>query len=282
MKKQKIGIVGHTGMVGTQVFDFFKSKGHYALGHSKDKKTGYKQSRFEELNKNCDVIFVSVPTPFDYKKGKPDFKIVKNVISKIKGNKTVVLKSTVWPGTTDSLQKKHANLKLLFNPEFLSRSTAKENFIKPDRQIVGYTAKSKTQAKKILNLLPKGKYNNIVKASEAELIKYSHNMYGAMRIIYANHLYEVSEKMGIDYKEVRQGFAASEFVGSGALRYMNIFHHGNKRGYGGACFPKDVNNYIKFCESIGVKVELVKATKSANLRILKSQNMGEVEAEKKL
>ena len=100
-----------------------------------------------------------------------------------------------------------------------------------------------------------------------------------MRIIYANHLYEVSQKLGVSYEEVKKGFAASEFIGSGVLRYMNIFHN-NKRGYGGPCFPKDMNAYIEFCDKFKIKSEIVKATRMANQRILGEQGLSEAISEK--
>jgi len=272
MKKLNIGVVGHTGMVGSQVYSFFKTK-LPTFGVSKHP-SGKLIGSWTRLNENCEVIFVCVPTPYNFKTKRPDFGIVEEVLKKIDGGKIAVIKSTIWPGTTESLQKKHRHLKLLFNPEFLSRSTAKQDFLNPDRQIVGYTKKSKSHSTKILRLLPKGKYNKTIKSSEAELIKYSHNVYGAMRIIYANHLYDVCRKLSINYDEVKNGFAASEFVGPGALRYMNIFHNG-KRGYAGPCFPKDVNAYIDFCNEIGVDAELVKATRAANKRILSDQGLKE-------
>lgn len=277
VKDAAIGIIGHTGMVGSQVYNYFNIK-YNTIGISLDE-DGKTIGSWKELNRISDLIFVCVPTPFDFDKNKANLKIVEEVLTKIAPRKTVVIKSTVWPGTTEKMQKRHPKLNILFNPEFLSRITAKKDFEKPDRQLVGYTEKSKTKAKEILNLLPKGKYNKTMLATEAELIKYSHNVFGATQIMYANHLYEVCEKLGINYDEVKKGFAASEFIGEGILRYMNIFHN-NKRGYGGPCFPKDVNSYVQFCAKIGVKAELPKATRKANRRILAEQGLTEKKAEK--
>lgn len=264
-------------MVGSQVYDYFKNK-YSVLGVSKSP-NGKLNGSWNELNRKCEIIFVCVPTPFDFKKRESNFKIVKEVLRSIAQRKIVVIKSTIWPGLTEKFQKKFPKLKILFNPEFLSRKTAKRDFEMPDRQIVGYTTKSKGVAKKIMNILPKGKLNQITKSGEAELIKYSHNVYGALRVIYANHLFEVSQKLGIDYEIVKKGFAASEFIGPGVLRYMTIFHN-NKRGYAGPCFPKDVNSYIEFCDKMGIAGELVKSVRSANQRILSEQGLTEEKVEK--
>ena len=275
----KIGIIGHTGMVGSEIYKYFLSKGFYVLGYSTNPRDGFPQSTWEEINKSCNIIFICVPTPFNFSTKKSNFNIVEKVLGNISGNKIVVIKSTIWPGMTELFQKKFPGLRILFNPEFLSRTSAKKDFEKPDRQLMGYTSTSKTTASKILKLLPKGKYAKILKSSEAELIKYAHNVYGSLRIIYANHLYEVCKKFNLNYDEVKNGFAASDFIGPGVLRYMTIFHNG-KRGYGGPCFPKDVNSYLEFCSKNRIQAEIIKGLRNANRRILKEQSLTEKQSEK--
>lgn len=277
--KPAIGVVGHTGMVGSQVFNYFKSRGHRVFGYSRFKKNGFPRASWEAINGEAGVIFVCVPTPFDFNKRNSDFSAIENVLGQIKDDKVVIIKSTVWPGTTDRLQEKFPHLKLFFNPEFLSRKTAKSDFENPDRQIIGYTTKSKEIAKDILSILPQGKKNMVMKAAEAELVKYSHNVHGTISILWANQLYEISKKLDIDYEKVKEGFVASEFVGNGMLRYMTIFHHGGKRGVGGPCFPKDLAAFIEFCKTIGVDAQLPLAARRANLRILKRQGLTEKLAE---
>lgn len=277
-----IGIVGHTGMVGSQVYTYFRQKGFKTLGYSVDPRDGFPNSTWEEINQKCGVIFICVPTPFNFSKRKANFSIVEEVLEKVSPDKTVVIKSTIWPGMTDSFQKKYPKLKLLFNPEFLSRITAKKDFQSPDRQLVGYTNKSKSMAAKILKILPKGKYNKIMKAGEAELVKFAHNVFGSVRIIYANHLFEVCQKFKLDYDVVKESFAASEFIGPGILRYMRIFNKAHKRGFGGPCFPKDIGSYLEFCRRHKISAEIAEGTRQANLRILKLQALTEEKAEKNL
>ena len=278
-EKPRVGVVGHTGMVGSQVFSYFNSRGFQVFGYSRSNKNGFPRASWEEINGEADVIFLCVPTPYDFKNRNADFSAIENVLAQIKGAKIVIIKSTVWPGTTDNLQEKFPHHVLIFNPEFLSRKTAKSDFENPDRQIVGYTNKSQEIAEDILSFLPQGKKNMVMRAAEAELVKYSHNIHGTISILWANQLYEISKKLNIDYEKVKEGFVASEFVGTGILRYMTIFHHGGKRGVGGPCFPKDLAAFIEFCKSIGVDAELPKATRSANLRILKRQGLTEKLAE---
>lgn len=276
---KNIAIIGHTGMVGSTLFRYYTRKKYNVLGYSTREKIGFKNSTIDEINRSAEIVFVCVPTPFDFEKKKTNLEIVKKVVSQISDGKIIVIKSTVWPGTTMALQKKNPEKKLLFNPEFLSRKTAYQDFISPDRQIIGYTSKSKSEAGKILKILPKAPYQSIVKSEEAELIKYMHNVFGALRIIFSNHIYEASKKLNIDYENVLQGFVSSKYIGPGYLRYSTIFHNG-KRGYGGPCFPKDINSYIEFCNKLGIPNELIDATKKANVRILKDQGLSEKAAEK--
>jgi len=275
----RIGVIGHTGMVGSNVYLYFKRKNFKVIGYSLDKKEGEENSSWKEINNKCGIIFICVPTPYDWKKNKTNLNIVESIISKIAPNKIAIIKSTVWPGTTKRLQKKYPRLKFIFNPEFLSRTSAREDFEYPDRQIVGYTKNSKAIASKILKILPRAPYSKIMKAEEAELIKYSHNVWGAIRIMWANHLYDVATELKIDYDIVKEGFAASKFIGKGILRYMTIFHNG-KRGFGGPCFPKDIASYIEFCKKIGVYSDLPQAARNQNRRLLKIQGITEQKSEK--
>lgn len=277
-----IGVIGHTGMVGSEVYKYYNQANFNVLGYSIDKKKGFPISSWGKINAECNIVFVCVPTPFDFKKRRVNSSIVESVLKKIRDDKIVVIKSTIWPGSTRKFQKMFPRIKIIFNPEFLSRSTAERDFAYPDRQLVGYTNKSRSAAQDVLKLLPKAKYKKILQAEEAELVKYAHNIFGPIRIIYANHLYEVCDRLKIDYSKVKEAFVASEFIGPGILRYMKVVHHGKKRGFGGPCFPKDLASYIEFCKEVGIKAELAEATREANVRILKDQGLTELDAEKKL
>lgn len=277
MKQYSIGVVGHTGQVGSVVYAYFRAHGYRTIGISrgglpKDQRSG------EGLLANTDVIFVCVPTPFDYTRNAADFSIVREVVMALPPSKIVLLKSTMLPGTTEELQKARPDLKLLFNPEFLSRKTARMDFLRPDRQIVGYTKRSQKVARAMLRLLPKGKLHTVMTSSEAELVKYSHNIFGALTITYANHLYDVSHALKLNYDKVIEAFVAPKDL-KGLRRYTTI-HHNNKRGFGGPCFPKDIHSFSVFCKKIGVKAEVIHAAIVANKRLLHSQDLTEQASEK--
>lgn len=210
-----------------------------------------------DINKS-DVIFVILPTPRNPKDGSCDVSLIRNAVGKIKGEKIVVLKSTIPPGTTESLQKKYPQHKFLFNPEFLTESRAWEDMLRPDRQIVGFTEKSLDAAYLVLSLLPKAPFMSPwgvntytptrITATEAEIIKYAGNVYFAQKVNWANALAKVSGKLNADYENVRQGMSADHRIGDSHLDVT----HGGYRGFGGYCFPKDLSAFMMFAKQAGL------------------------------
>lgn len=272
-----IGVIGHRGMVGGTVFKYFKQHGY------ENSTFGY--SRSEQADKaavnSSDIIFVCVPTPFDWSTGKFNGAIVESALSEIADGRIVVIKSTIPIGTTEALQAKYPNLKILFNPEFLSEASSDNDFNAPDRQFVGYTKESFPVAIQVLNLLPESAYGVIVPSKEAELLKYINNLHGALSVIEANHYYDVCSAEGLDYNRVIKAAEASKWVGAPMGRQYHNVNHKGFRGYGGKCFPKDVNAWIEYCKNKDIPVTLFEAVRAENKDILADQDLTEEDAEKK-
>lgn len=271
-----IAVCGYTGMVGSPIYEWLKDQGHKVMGITSKRKT----HTWDEINTNANYIIIAVPTPFNWKKKRYETNILEEVLDKIADEKKVIIKSTIVPGTTEKLQKKYPKLYLLFNPEFLSVKTAWEDLINPDRQIIGYTDKSYKYAQEALHLLPQSPFDIIMKASEAEIVKYINNFHGALMVIFANFFYDITKRLGVDYEIIKKAAVASKWVGSPMGRmYWDVFHKG-KRGYGGGCFPKDINSLIKWCNENNINTEIIESTKKANVRILKGEGLTEEQAEK--
>ena len=271
-----IGVIGHKGMVGETVYRYFTENGFDTIGYSKTD-TEFRK----EVRNDCDLVFVCVPTPFDWNTHAFDGSIVDNEVANIADGTIVVIKSTVPIGTTERLQAQYPKLKLLFNPEFLSEATAYGDFVNPDRQFVGYTEQSKDVSIQVLNLLPESAYGAIMPSKEAELLKYINNLHGALAVIEANHYYDVCEKEGLDYERVIKAAEASKWVGAPMGRqYHNVKHKGF-RGFGGKCFPKDISSWLQWCNEKGIESTLFEAVKQSNINILASQGLTMEEAEKK-
>ena len=272
---QSIGVIGHLGMVGGTVFRYF-SKSEYPV-------TGY--DVMEKKNKakafGSELVFVCVPTPYLWNKHKYDDVAVDAVLGQIPDNKTVVIKSTVRIGTTDKLQEKYPKIKILFSPEFLSEATCDQDFANPDRQFVGYTSRSYSEATKVLNTLPESPYSAIMPAKEAELLKYINNLHGVWEVLESNHYFEVCRREGLDYERVIRGAMASKWVGPVMGRHYRIIWHRGVRGVKGKCFPKDLAAWLDYCRSQKIPAELFQAARKMNRRILAEQKLTEAKAEEK-
>ena len=276
-KKIKVGIVG-LGMVGEPIRKWFEEVNGYKRGrdlfcYDVDPKRGYT----DDVN-SADAIFVSVPTPTS-PNGSCNTSIVESVVGELKNGKIIVIKSTIPPGTVEKLQRKYPRKRLIFNPEFLTESQAWEDFISPDRQIVGHTAKSISDSIEVLNLLPKKSFirpwttdylKKSVNSTEAEFGKYASNVFGYMKVVYGNILadlcYAMEKVDGIkaDYDNIRELMGADLRIGPS---WLNV-SHGNYCGAGGYCFPKDMNAFIAFGESLEKEAIKKKLLDKEHLKVL--------------
>lgn len=262
--KPKIGIIG-LGYVGKAVKYWFEKQKFSIFFYDKYKKIG----SIEEINE-ADIIFVCVPTPYLPKQGYKDSAVVES-LKNIKPGKIVVIKSTILPGSTEKFQKKFPNLKIIFNPEFLTEKNALNDFLFPDRQIIGYTLKSKNTAKRILNILPPADFSLITTAREAEIAKYMANSFFALKVVFANEFYDLCKKLKANYHVVKEIVGADKRIGKS---HLEIFFDGY-RGYGGSCLSKDVNSILQFAKRKKIKLNLLKVARETNQKLLKKNGFCE-------
>lgn len=256
-------------MVGSAIQHYFeKLKGIKPFLYDKGKNLG----SLQEVNQ-AEVIFVCVPTPFDKEKNYFDLSYIEDAISKIEGNKIVVIKSTVLPGTTEMFQKKYPQHKLLMNPEFLTELTADQDMNYPDRQIIGYTEKSYNVAGDVMQILPMAPFEKILPATEAEAVKYFGNTWFSTKVVFANQFYDVCQKLGLNYDRIMEAASADKRIGR---THLEIWHKGY-RGFGGKCLPKDNKAFIKFAEKQGVDLKLHKVVDEINDELLKEQGITDPE-----
>lgn len=247
--KISVGIVGG-GAVGRAIAAFYQDVKIY------DK---YKKIDSLEAVSACHFIFVAVPTPFTPPPSPPfqggeirgggqdltemDDAIASTVSHLINPEKQVVIiKSTVLPGVTDGYQAKYPEVNFIFNPEFLTERTAVGDFAKPDKQLVGYTAKTKSLAEQVMAILPSAPYQKILPAKVCEMAKYAINANYAFKVIFANSIYDICEKLEIDYDLVREGLAADSRIRKDDSHFDAM--HGGYRGYDGKCLPKDLKSLV--------------------------------------
>lgn len=290
--KTRVGIIG-VGMVGTPLKRWFEEQKGYVRGtdlflYDIDSKKGF----FDDVSK-ADVIFVSVPSPRN-PDGSCNVAIVEEAVKSIHGEKIIVIKSTVPPGTTERFQREHPQHKFLFNPEFLTERQAWLDMVRPDRQIVGFTSESIDAASHVLGLLPKAPFmspwgmhtytSTKITATEAEIIKYGGNVHFVRKVNFANALALLCEAMeqklgssgwaetaSVNYENVRKGMAADHRIGDSHLDVS----HGGYRGWGGYCFPKDLDALTAHLASMGLEegVNLLKADRAFNEKLLADQGL---------
>ena len=262
-------------MVGTPLKRYFEEIRSYQRGKNLFLFDINPAKGFQDDVRPADIIFICVPTP-RAPDGSADLSAVKSAIARIPGKKIVVIKSTVPPGTTEYFQKQYPRHRFLFNPEFLTEARAWEQTIEPDRQLVGWTKRSRLAAPLVLATLPRAHVSAPSKqltltATEAEIIKYAANVFLARKVVFANAIYDLAAHHGADYENIRAGVASDSRIGPS---HLAILHNGY-RGYGGFCFTKDTDAFVKHCEEVGLShvAEFIATDRLFNERLLHAQGL---------
>jgi len=256
MSKHTVGIIGY-GMVGGAVGAWFKRAAKYDPQKF--------PNGWSEVDA-CPIVFICVPSPYKKSTGY-DYRAIESTAKRLSGRKIVVLKSTVLPGKTAELQKKFPQHLWFFNPEFLRDKTAVEDFLKADRQIVGVAKKTDRHyaaARRVMKLLPSAPYQAITTSTEAELIKEFANAFLATKVVFANMMYEVSQRLRADYDQVRRGVGNDPRI---TTSMMNVIQDGY-RGYSGKCFPKDMGAMIWWGKRTKHRLPLLEVADAINWKLL--------------
>ena len=189
----------------------------------------------DELLNGARLLFVCVDTPPTYS-GDADLSRVRAVVQELPedGDHVLIMKSTVPAGTGESIRRDMPNLAYVSCPEFLKEGTAVEDFMNPDRVVIGADAGDDAAADAVAALYePLGGEILRTDVASAEMIKLASNAFLATKISFINEIANVCEEVGADVGQVARGMGLDERIGSSFLR-AGI-------GYGGSCFPKDVS-----------------------------------------
>jgi len=268
-----IGIIGN-GFVGKSIKESFKN--YYEIfTFDKDKRKSNIES-LNELISKCEIIFVCLPTPMN-NDGSCHLNIVEETLSKINiycdefdyygiEQRTIVIKSTVVPGTTERWNKEYKYIDIAFNPEFLTEANAIDDFKNQNKIIIGSTRKVGAKIKSVYSkVFPKVP---VIKTSAtiAEMIKYFTNTFLAMKVSFANEMYKICEKLDIDYDKVTEYAVYDERIG---YSHLNVPGPDGDFGFGGHCFPKDLNALINLAEKqgLGLDINVLKATLETNNKV---------------
>ena len=266
-----IGIVGQ-GFVGNAVYQKFKN---YYDVLTNDLDENKSTATLENLTQMCSTIFLCLPTPMK-SDGKCDTSILEKVLDTInlltdnlETKKTIVIKSTIPPGTTEKFNKRYESLDIVFNPEFLTERNAVEDYNNQDRIILGGPRPSTTELKQIFSkVFPKA---HIIKtdSTHAEMVKYLTNSFLATKVSFANEIYQICEGLHIDYDKVVEYATYDERLGKS---HWNVPGHDGDFGFGGHCFPKDLSALLRLAEDLNVVDNVLSAVEQTNYSVRKNRD----------
>jgi len=260
---QKIGIIGN-GFVGNSIAFGF-SPTHEIRIHDKDPKRNL--NSIEEVLE-CDYIFVAVPTPMN-DDGSISLDIVYKALSEIytKNKRTdniVILKSTMVPGSTNIFVEQFSKLNIVFNPEFLTERTAKLDFLTQARIILGGEKTHTSKVKQLFETRFTHCYVIEMDTKTAEMIKYMNNVFFASKVSIMNEMKLICDGVGADWNLALKGFAADQRIGDS---HLNVPGPDGRLGFGGACFPKDINAFMSMADNLGIKIPTIKGAWETNLNV---------------
>ena len=266
---KRIGIIGR-GFVGSAVeFGFSAQTGCDTQVKIYDKDPTKSIHTLEETVNDSDYIFLSVPTP-SHPDGSIHLGILESVLRDIqvvnkRKDNIILIRSTIVPGTTSKLCKKFTNLNIVFNPEFLTERSAKFDFINQSRFILGGRKRNTARVAELY----RWRFGDSVPCIEtnfetSEMIKYMNNCYFATKVSFLNEMKLVADKAGVDWDMAIEGFIRDGRIGHS---HMSVPGPDGKMGFGGSCFPKDVQAMISFGKSLGVDMNTLSGVWGTNINI---------------
>ena len=258
MKKFKVGVIGN-GFVGESQAFAFSPTTDLRIYDLDPLKSTHKRSDIDD----CDYIFVCVPTPMR-KSGAQDVSYIEKVFETAVEGPVYIIKSTVLPGTTSTLQEKYPKLKIVFCPEFLTERTAKLDMLTQARIVLGGKPEDTTAVYTLFEQRFRNKHIIQTDSTTAELIKYMNNSFFATKVSIINEFKLLSDAIGANWEDALYGFASDGRIGDS---HLHVPGPDGKLGYGGTCFPKDVNALLMFADEHDVDLNTIKGGWVTNLQV---------------
>jgi len=262
MNKLRIGIIGY-GFVGQAVeYSFMTQNTETFIVDPK-----YNDNTLDDLVEwNPGLIFVCLPTPSN-NDGSIDASLVRDTVKNLKSrlNTFVIIKSTITQKIVSEITSQEFNI--AYVPEFLSEGNAKFDMVNSDFMIIGTNFAAAYDAVidyyEKYSMCKKGiNYINVT-PTEASFVKYTINTFLAMKTAYFNELYSLADAADVNYQNILKGVLADSRIGSS---HTKVPGPDGKLGFGGACFPKDLNAFIDYSDNKS-KLTILKGVRTSNNRI---------------
>lgn len=266
-----VGIIGF-GIVGRAIQHGFTGLVDFRIY---DINPDISENSFKEVILDSDIIFICVPTPMNLKTGKTDLTTIYEVIHSCSEydteNKVLVIKSTVPPGTTEYLINEYEDLNIIFNPEFLTEKNFRFDFINTSRIILGgYPTDCERVADLYRLKFPRASTPIfITDPTTAETVKYLANAFLSVKVSLCNEFYQICEALGVNYEEMMDMLLLDGRI---SRAHTNVPGHDEEFGFGGKCFPKDLNSIIYTSKKLGVKPTVMNAAWKKNLEVRKKKD----------
>lgn len=263
MTRYKVGVIGN-GFVGESQAFAFSSTSEVRIFDIDPAKSTH---TLEEVHE-CDYVFVCVPTPMR-RDGSQDLSYVERVFEQATQGPIYIIKSTVLPGTTNRLVEKYPNIYITFNPEFLTERSAKIDVLTQSRIVIGGNPNFTQAVAKLYKNRFTGRHIIETDATTAELVKYMANTFLATKVSIMNEFKLLADTLGVNWEDALEGFAGDPRIGQS---HIQVPGPDGRLGYGGTCFPKDVNALLTLAEQVKVPLLTIEAGWRTNLNVRPEQD----------
>ncbi|MCG3218290.1 MAG: hypothetical protein KAR35_04765 [Candidatus Heimdallarchaeota archaeon] len=266
---EKLGIIGQ-GYVGTAIKEGMKN--HYQI-ETYDKFIAEKSTQpdLSSLVNSSDILFCCLPTPMN-SNGSCYLGIIEDVLAEINelsesfpSIKTIVIKSTVLPGTTTRFNNQFTNIDIIFSPEFLTEATFIDDFKNQQFVIFGGSENGTTLLEEIFRPVFPTTEIRKTSSTQAELVKYTVNCFLASKVSFANDIFRICDNLDVNYDELIDNAKLDTRLGQS---HWNVPGHDGKFGFGGSCFPKDMNALSHFAKNeLNIITNVIDGALKTNLEV---------------
>ena len=276
-----IGIIGN-GFVGSAIVSGFSLHANVKIYDAKPELSTH--SLYDVVN-GSDYIFVGVPTPMKtVTGGEIVLDIMDSVFNSIVSvkksenfsyeNVVFIIKSTVVPGTVEKYKRMYPNLRIVFNPEFLTERSARLDFINSSRVVLGGEPEDVDSVEELYKLRFPHKHIIKTDVATAQFIKYMCNCFFSVKVSFMNEMKQAAVAGDINWQDAMAGFVSDGRIGNS---HLDVPGHDGSHGFGGKCFPKDLNAFIHYFKTMGINPTVMLAAWEKNLEVRENHDWLDIE-----